>query len=166
GERATRTAHVAGTDCFCLLLPREIFVELFSNSAPFRDFALRGVSSLLDKVNQRVQLRAVESLGEDYSLDTRLDELSHREPVSCHPDMPLQDAVRMMNEHVVGSIAAVHEQQRPQGIFTLRDPRRVIANSSAGLNHPLNDVMAPDPFHLPPGANAFDAAMAMTRLHI
>ena len=166
GERATRTAHVAGTDCFCLLLPREIFVELFSNSAPFRDFALRGVSSLLDKVNQRVQLRAVESLGEDYSLDTRLDELAHREPVSCPPDMPLRDAVRLMHEHGVGSIVAVDEQQRPLGIFTLRDLRRVIANSSAGLDHPLNDVMTPDPFHLPPGATAFDAAMAMTRLHI
>src|SRR5690606_12752773 len=82
------------------------------------------------------------------------------------PDMPLRDAVRLMHEHGVGSIVAVDEQQRPLGIFTLRDLRRVIANSSAGLDHPLNDVMTPDPFHLPPGATAFDAAMAMTRLHI
>ena len=166
GERATRTAHVAGTDSFCLLLPREIFVELFSHSEPFRDFALRGVSSLLDKVNQRVQLRAVESLGEDYSLDTRLDELAHRDPVSCPPEMPLRDAVRLMHEHGVGSIIAVDGEHRPVGIFTLRDLRRVIANSSADLEHPLRELMTPDPFHLPPSATAFDAAMAMTKRHI
>ncbi|KHL67793.1 putative signal-transduction protein [Pseudomonas flexibilis] len=166
GERATRTAHVAGTDCFCLLLPREIFVELFSLSAPFRDFALRGVSSLLDKVKQRVQLHAVESLGEDYSLDTRLDELAHRDPVACSPDMPLRDAVRLMHEQNVGSIIAVDDQHSPVGIFTLRDLRRVIAAASASLEHPLRDMMTPNPFHLPPSATAFDAAMAMTERHI
>ena len=63
GERATRTEHLAAEDTFCLLLAKDAFVRLFAQSAVFRDFALRGVSSLLDQVNQQVQLRAAESLG-------------------------------------------------------------------------------------------------------
>ena len=49
GERATRTEHLAGEDTFCLQLDKSAFIRVFSLSEPFRDFALRGVSSLLDQ---------------------------------------------------------------------------------------------------------------------
>ncbi|MDH4561098.1 putative nucleotidyltransferase substrate binding domain-containing protein [Pseudomonas sp. BN411] len=166
GERATRTEHLAGEDTFCLLLGKSAFVKLFALSNPFRDFALRGVSSLLDQVNQQVQLRAVETLGAQYSLDTRLGELAVRQPISCQPELPLRDAVRLMHEQQVGSIVIVDASQRPQGIFTLRDLRRVIADASADLAQPIAEVMTQAPFHLPPEASAFDAALAMTERHI
>jgi CBS domain-containing protein len=166
GERATRTEHLAGEDTFCLLLGKAAFVKLFALSNPFRDFALRGVSSLLDQVNQQVQLRAVETLGAQYSLDTRLGELAVRHPIACLPELPLRDAVRLMHEQQVGSIVIVDASQRPQGIFTLRDLRRVIADASADLAQPIADVMTQAPFHLPPEASAFDAALAMTERHI
>lgn len=54
GERATRTEHRAGEDTFCLQLNKLAFIKLFALSGPFRDFALRGVSSLLDQVNQQI----------------------------------------------------------------------------------------------------------------
>lgn len=72
GERATRTEHLAGKDTFCLVLGQADFVRLFAMSATFRDFALRGVSSLLDHVNQQAQMQAAENLGAQYSLETRL----------------------------------------------------------------------------------------------
>mgnify|MGYP000498068375 FL=1 len=62
GERATRTEHKAAEDTFCLQLNKPAFIKLFALSSPFRDFALRGVSSLLDQVNQQVQQKAVETL--------------------------------------------------------------------------------------------------------
>ncbi|BCD86158.1 cyclic nucleotide-binding protein [Pseudomonas solani] len=166
GERATRTEHLAGEDTFCLLLAKPAFVRLFALSGPFRDFALRGVSSLLDQVNQQVQLRAVETLGAQYSLDTRLIDLAVRQPIACPPQMPLRDAVRLMHENQVGSIVIVDEQQRPQGIFTLRDLRRVIADACADLGQSIAELMTQEPFHLPPDASAFDAAIAMTERHI
>ncbi|MBB4818443.1 CBS domain-containing protein [Pseudomonas alcaligenes] len=166
GERATRTEHLAGEDTFCLLLAKPAFVRLFALSGPFRDFALRGVSSLLDQVNQQVQLRAVETLGAQYSLDTRLIDLAVRQPIACPPQMPLRDAVRLMHENQVGSIVIVDEQQRPQGIFTLRDLRRVIADACADLGQSIAELMTQQPFHLPPDASAFDAAIAMTERHI
>ena len=46
GERPTRTLHRAVGDTFCLNLDRTMFVQLFTISDVFRDYCLRGVSSL------------------------------------------------------------------------------------------------------------------------
>ncbi|MDG9926600.1 MULTISPECIES: DUF294 nucleotidyltransferase-like domain-containing protein [unclassified Pseudomonas] len=165
GERATRTEHLAGEDTFCLLLGKDAFVRLFAQSAPFRDFALRGVSSLLDQVNQQVQLRAAENLGAQYSLDTPLRELAPQQPVACAAETPLREAVRRMHEQHVGSIVIVDQGDRPHGIFTLRDLRRVVADGES-LEQPIRALMTQRPFHLSPNASAFDAALAMTERHI
>ncbi|MBD9426438.1 CBS domain-containing protein [Pseudomonas sp. PDM15] len=165
GERATRTEHLAGEDTFCLLLAKDAFVRLFAQSAPFRDFALRGVSSLLDQVNQQVQLRAAENLAAQYSLDTPLRELAPQQPVACSAGTPLREAVRRMHEQHVGSMVVIDAEHRPQGIFTLRDLRRVVADGES-LEQPISALMTQRPFHLSPDASAFDAALAMTERHI
>ncbi|WP_412461257.1 putative nucleotidyltransferase substrate binding domain-containing protein [Pseudomonas sp. SC11] len=166
GERATRTEHLAGEDTFCLQLNKAAFIRVFSLSDVFRDFALRGVSSLLDQVNQQVRQRAVHTLGTQYSLNTPLGELAMRHPVVCPPDMPLRDAVRLMHEQQVGSIVIVDTQRFPIGIFTLRDLRQVIADASAELDAPIQRHMTAAPFSLAPQASAFDGALAMTERHI
>ncbi|MET3677847.1 MULTISPECIES: DUF294 nucleotidyltransferase-like domain-containing protein [unclassified Pseudomonas] len=166
GERATRTEHLAGEDTFCLQLNKAAFICVFSMSEVFRDFALRGVSSLLDQVNQQVRQRAVETLGTQYSLNTPLGELAMRHPVVCSPDTPLRDAVRLMHEQQVGSIVVVDPQRYPTGIFTLRDLRQVVAAADADLGAPIARHMTAQPFYLSPQASAFDAAMAMTERHI
>ncbi len=166
GERATRTEHLAGEDTFCLQLNKAAFIRVFSISEVFRDFALRGVSSLLDQVNQQVRQRAVETLGTQYSLNTPLGELAMRHPVVCSPDTPLRDAVRLMHEQQVGSIVVVDPQRYPTGIFTLRDLRQVVAAADADLGAPIARHMTAQPFYLSPQASAFDAAMAMTERHI
>ncbi|WP_085626217.1 MULTISPECIES: DUF294 nucleotidyltransferase-like domain-containing protein [unclassified Pseudomonas] len=166
GERATRTEHLAGEDTFCLQLNKAAFIRVFSMSEVFRDFALRGVSSLLDQVNQQVRQRAVETLGTQYSLNTPLGELAMRHPVVCSPDTPLRDAVRLMHEQQVGSIVVVDPQRYPTGIFTLRDLRQVVAAADTDLSAPIARHMTAQPFYLSPQASAFDAAMAMTERHI
>ncbi|MGB9092112.1 MAG: putative nucleotidyltransferase substrate binding domain-containing protein [Pseudomonas farsensis] len=166
GERATRTEHLAGEDTFCLQLNKAAFIRVFSMSDVFRDFALRGVSSLLDQVNQQVRQRAVETLGTQYSLNTPLGELALRHPVVCSPATPLREAVAVMHEQQVGSIVIVDELRTPLGIFTLRDLRQVVADPGAELTAPVERYMTAQPFHLSPQASAFDAAMAMTERHI
>ena len=166
GERATRTGHFAAEDTFCLLLNKPAFIKLVSISSAFRDFAMRGVSSLLDLVNQQAQMRAVESLGERYSLETTVGELALHHPVACQPSMPLREAVGLMQEANVGSIVIIDQEQHPLGIFTLRDLRRVIGRQQGDLDNPISTFMTHEPFHLPPQATAFDAAIAMTERHI
>jgi len=166
GERATRTEHRAAEDTFCLQLNKGAFIKLFALSAEFRDFALRGVSSLLDQVNQQVKQKAVETLGTQYSLNTRLGELAMRHPVACAPQTPLREAVALMHEQQVGSIVVVDEQRTPLGIFTLRDLRQVVADGTQDLNQPIERHMTQAPFFLSPDHSAFDAAIAMTERHI
>jgi CBS domain-containing protein len=166
GERATRTEHLAAEDTFCLQLNKQAFIKLFALSSPFRDFALRGVSSLLDQVNREVKQKAVETLGTQYSLNTRLGELAMRHPVTCGPDMPLREAVKLMDEQQVGSIVIVDEAKAPLGIFTLRDLRQVVAHVNADFGLPIERSMIQAPFYLSPDASAFDAAIAMTERHI
>ena len=148
GERATRTEHLAGEDTFCLQLNKAAFIRVFSMSEVFRDFALRGVSSLLDQVNQQVRQRAVETLGTQYSLNTPLGELAMRHPVVCSGDTSLREAVRLMHEQQVGSIVVVDPQRYPIGIFTLRDLRQVVAAEDADLGAPIDRHMTAKPFSL------------------
>ncbi|AZF60542.1 putative signal-transduction protein, cAMP-binding [Pseudomonas sp. R11-23-07] len=166
GERATRTEHKAAEDTFCLQLNKMAFIKLFALSSPFRDFALRGVSSLLDQVNQQVQQKAVETLGTQYSLNTRLGELAMRHPVTCSPDTALREAVRLMHEQQVGSIVIVDEHKAPLGIFTLRDLRQVVADGTGDFSQGIAGHMTQAPFFLSPDHSAFDAAIAMTERHI
>ena len=166
GERATRTEHLAGEDTFCLLLNKPAFIKLFSSSETFRNFALRCVSSLLDQVNQQVQRKAVETLGTQYSLNTRLGELAMRHPVTCRPNTPLREAVSLMHEQQVGSIVVVNEAKAPLGIFTLRDLRQVVADGVHDFDQPIDRHMIQAPFALTPDHSAFDAALAMTERHI
>ncbi|MNZ69383.1 putative nucleotidyltransferase substrate binding domain protein [compost metagenome] len=42
----------------------------------------------------------------------------------------------------------------------------MIADGSGDLQQPLDELMTPDPIHLPPTATAFDAALTMTRKQI
>ena len=138
-----------------------------SRSDVFRDFCVRGISSLLDQVNVQVQNRAAESLGSQISMDTPLSQLSSmRDPVTCSAATPLHEAVQIMHETQVGSIMITNELMQPQGIFTLRDLRRVIADPNTDLRQPMQQVMTPNPFGLSPDATTFDAALAMTERHI
>lgn len=166
GDRATRTEHIADDHTFCLLLPKDDFRQLVNLSSIFRDFALRGVSSLLDQVNQQAQREARENVGALYSLETRLEQIAIRQPVVCSADTPIQHAVKTMHEASVGSIVIINSGAAPLGIFTLRDLRQLVAEGVTDLQRPINSVMTPSPSRLSSNASAFDAALAMTREHI
>lgn len=165
GERPTRTLHRAAGDTFCLSLDHATFVTLFSQSETFRDFCLRGVSSLLDQVNRHIQSGAMASISPSTSLDTPLERYAHRNPIVCSPDLPVRKVVARMHENSVGSMVITDENRRPIGIFTLRDLRTMIADENADLDAPVSRVMTPDPCYLPATDHAFDAALLMAERH-
>ncbi|MFL1406375.1 putative nucleotidyltransferase substrate binding domain-containing protein [Marinobacter sp. M1N3S26] len=165
GERPTQTLHRASGDTFCLSLDHQHFVTLFSESDSFRDFCLRGVSSLLDQVNQRIQSGAMASLGSSNSLDTPLERYALRNPIVCSPDLPVRKAVARMHDNSVGSIIITDNQRHPTGIFTLRDLRSLVADERCSLETPIGQVMTANPHRLPASADAFEAAMLMAEHH-
>lgn len=165
GERPTRTCYIAVQDTFCLQLPIADFTRLLELSETFRDFALRGVSGLLGKLTGQIQANAALALGADASLDMALGKLIARAPVCCLAGDSLRTAVHRMNEHRTGSIAVVDASQQLQGIFTLRDLRRIVTSPELDLDAPIASVMTPSPYYLSSHDTAFDAAMLMTRHH-
>ncbi|HAX10036.1 MAG TPA: cyclic nucleotide-binding protein, partial [Marinobacter hydrocarbonoclasticus] len=165
GERPTRTLHRASGDTFCLSIEQNAFITLFSESESFRDFCLRGVSSLLDQVNQRIQSKAMASIGSSNSLDTPLERYALRNPIVCSPDLPVRKAVARMHENNVGSIIITDDNRHPTGIFTLRDLRTMIAEEKGPLDTPIRQVMTGNPCRLPATADAFEAAMLMAEHH-
>lgn len=165
GERPTRTLHRASGDTFCLSIEHDAFVTLLSESDPFRDFCLRGVSSLLDQVNQRIQSGAMASIGSSSSLDTPLERYALRNPIVCSPDLPVRKAVARMHENNVGSIIITDDKRHPTGIFTLRDLRTMVAEGKGPLNTPISQVMTRNPICLTSNADAFEAAMLMAEHH-
>lgn len=166
GDRPTRTTYLATEDTFCLVLDRDAFVQLLKVSEPFRAFALHGVSSLLSELQLQVQAQAHASLGAHFSLTAPVSDLALRNPVTCAPDVSLRQAVQTMHTHQVGSVVIVDHLLTPMGIFTLRDLRRVIADSTLSLNTPVSSLMTPDPIAVSPGASLFDAALIMAEHHI
>ena len=165
GQRATRTVYRAGTTARCLRLPRAAFEHLISESAVFRDYCLRGVSSLLDQVQQDIQQHAAGNLGGDSTLDTPLGDLMKGDPLTCAPDTPVRRAVEAMHERKVGSVLVTDHDNRPQGIFTLHDLRAVVAGGS-DLDVPLAKVMTGEPLTLDSDTYAFEAVVEMARHRI
>jgi CBS domain-containing protein len=165
GQRPTHTLHRAAGDTFCLSIENEPFITLLSQSDTFRDFCIRGVSSLLDQVNQNIQSKAMVSIGGGSSLDTPLERYAIRNPIVCSPDLPVRKAVGRMHENSVGSIVITDDTRIPKGIFTLRDLRTLVANERAPLDTPIGQVMTADPCCLTAQADAFEAAMKMAEHH-
>jgi CBS domain-containing protein len=165
GERPTRTLHRAAGDTFSLSIDKPTFVQLLSDSEPFRDFCLRGVSSLLEQVNQRIQSGAMASISSSNSLDTPLERYAIRNPIVCSPDLPVRKAVARMHENNVGSIIITDDERHPVGIFTLRDLRTMVAEEKAPLDTPIRQVMTRAPSRLTARADAFEAAMLMAEHH-
>lgn len=165
GGRPTHTLHRASGDTFCLSIGNEAFITLLSESESFRDFCIRGVSSLLEQVNQNIQSNAMVSIGNGSSLDTPLERYAIRNPIVCSPDLPVRKAVARMHDNSVGSIVITDDTRVPKGIFTLRDLRTLVADERAPLDTPIGQVMTPDPCCLTAQADAFEAAMKMAEHH-
>lgn len=165
-QRSTRTTYTAQEDCFCLVLSADDFAKLLRVSNPLRSFAISGISSLFEELQQQVQARASAHLGADYSIHDSLASLVVRNPISCPPDQPLQQVLQTMQKHQIGSMVVVDEANTPLGIFTLSDLRRVLAADPENLYVPIGNLMISAPLTLEVEASAFDAALLMTQYHI
>ncbi len=95
------------------------------------------------------------------SMASPLATLIMRAPVSCRPEASLRSALSLMNEHRIGSLIVTDAAGAPVGIFTLRDVLVRVALPSRSLDEPVSAVMTRDVFSLPPGASAYEAALAM-----
>src|SRR5699024_7711701 len=106
-------------------------------------------------------------LGAQYSLHAPLHQLAARAPIRCDPNTPLNAVVQLMHEQQVSSVVISDADQRPLGIFTLRDLRRVTASAKhIPLTQPTAHFMPTNSIALLPDHTASDASLVMAHHYI
>lgn len=96
---------------------------------------------------------------------TRVSELMARDPVTCGPETPVQEAARMMRDRHISSLC-VMEGARLAGLVTIRDlSGKVLAEARPGTT-PVSEIMARELFTLPPSAIGSDLLHAMMERRI
>lgn len=103
---------------------------------------------------------------EPQALDAPLSSLVRRPPVVCGPQTPLREALGILQAERVSTIVVVEDQDRPVGIFSLRDLISRVLMPGTDMATPLRQLMTPNPIGLPPDAHAFQAALIMAEAGI
>ncbi len=102
--------------------------------------------------------------GEQTTLARPLRSLVSREPVVGREELSVREAAGLMHGRGVGSVVVVDDRGHPLGVFTTTD---LVSASAQGLEgHSVCELMMRPAFSLPPHAMAYEAALAMLRLHI
>lgn len=160
-RRPVHTVHRALEDTLCLELDAEDFERLRSRSPVFNDFCSRRLASLLDRVHQNLLSQGGTSVSGSGHLNTPLGARIAREPITCHPETRLREALTIMRDQRVGSIVAIDAERRPVGIFTMTDLLGRVALQEIPLDAPMERVMTPNPIALPDSALGFEGLETM-----
>lgn len=156
----------AGSPVVCLTMNRALFNELREISQVFGEFCTSRLTGLIEKSNRNVQARKARDLGDDSSLNVRLSSKKLNVPQTVIPDTPIVDVLRAMSAARIGSMVIVDAENRPVGIFTLKDLMNRVALAGRSYDEPISTVMSPDPIHVPGSTFAFEAAMVMAQAGI
>jgi CBS domain-containing protein len=150
-------SFTATEDVFCWLLARDDFVELRRRSPPFAEYCAQALETIVRQsvaqLRQDFGGRAIEH----QTLLRPLEALVRRPPVKCASGTPLRAALGTMRAERVGTIVVVDADERPAGIFTLRDLRDRVVLDGVGLDGPIDAVMTPRAGALDALATAQDA---------
>jgi CBS domain-containing protein len=161
--RPVASVYRASKDTFCYELPVADFHLLLEMSVPFRDFCTRRIANLLEHSKQVIQAQYTQSSVALQSLNSPLSVLIRSAPVTCTPDTSVRAALRLMHEARIGSMIAVDDEGRPQGILTLPDVLERVALPQIDLEQPVIGIMTRELTVLSPQALAHEAALTMAR---
>ncbi len=163
GGRVTISTFTALNDVFTYELSADEFRELLRLSEVFQDFCTRRIAALLERSQRSVQARYAATTADQQSLRSPLSSIARRKPVTCRPDTPLRAALDTIQENRISAIVVVEDDDRPVGVFSVRDLISRVILPAADLATPMREVMTPNPLFLPSTAHAFEAAMLMAR---
>ena len=158
-KRAVMSPYRATADTFCYELSASRFPELLERSPVFGAFATRYLASMLRESRKLVRISAASAAAEQQSMGRPLGSLVGRSAVTCPPQAPIGDVLRMMQERKIGSMLVVDDAGELAGIFTRHDVLDRVALARCDLARPISEVMTPQPLTLPAEASAWEAAL-------
>ncbi|MCL6285001.1 DUF294 nucleotidyltransferase-like domain-containing protein [Ruegeria sp. 2012CJ41-6] len=89
-----------------------------------------------------------------------VETLMARDPAVCAPDMPVQQAAKMMRDRRISSLCVVQDGLL-RGIVTIRDLSGKVVGEALPGTTPVGDVMTAAPMTLPPSAIGSDVLHMM-----
>jgi CBS domain-containing protein len=158
-KRAVMSPYRAIADTFCYELAATHFPELLRRSPVFSEFATSYLASMLRESRKLVRMGSASSAAEQQAMGRPLGSLIGRNAVTCPPQAPIGDVLRIMQERKIGSMLVVDDAGQLTGIFTRHDVLDRVALARCDLARPVSDVMTPGPLTLPAEASAWEAAL-------
>jgi len=149
-------------DVFTYELPAADFHVLLKLSPEYHDFCTRRIAALLAKSQQTMQAEYATSTAGQQSLEQPLSKIIQRKPITCTPDTPMRQALETIQANKISAIV-VTEQEKPVGVFTVRDLISRVVLPGTSLDTPIRTLMTPNPVYLYPQDHAFEAALLMAQ---
>jgi CBS domain-containing protein len=159
--RPSTNIYTAVEDSFCYQLPAADYLALMASSPEFNLFCTQYIASLLDQSRRQLQQQFAQKASEQQTLNSPLDGIGARNPVSVTPETPLREALETMSRIGIGSMVVTDADKKPVGIFTRSDLLDRVVLADLPLTAPISQAMSAKPFTLEEHATAYDAMLAM-----
>ncbi|RLI80463.1 hypothetical protein DRP05_00390 [Archaeoglobales archaeon] len=153
--RTTLTAR-AIEDTVCYVIDKNKFREVFDKNPKFSSFFLTFVSK---RFRSFTNLAREREIFEETTFLTEVEKVVSKKPVVCGIDSSVEDDVKKMEENKVGSIVVVDGEQKPLGIFTDNDLRRVVLYGNKSKS--IEGFMSSPPISIDAKKPLFDAYTTM-----
>lgn len=160
-QRPSTNRYLAMSDVSCWVLAAEDVLQLMELSPEFNTFCTRYIASLLNQSRQQLQLLFAQRASDQQTLNSSLVQVGSRSPVLVQRETSLRQALELMSQTHVGSVAVVDDQSRPVGILTHTDLLDRVVLAEKSLDVAIQEVMTTNPCCLEEHASAYDAVLAM-----
>jgi CBS domain-containing protein len=145
----------------CYLLSQQKFNDFKQMSKVFADFCHYRANSFLEQSRRIYRLHFTHQSDEQQRLSSPLSLLMRPDPLTASPGQPAREVVSRMYEQDTDAAVIIDGEERPLGIFTMRDLLRKIVVPNGDLNTPVDQVMTSDPQSLHISALGYEAALIL-----
>jgi CBS domain-containing protein len=144
------------TQCYCL--SQKDFAEFRTIEKVFADFCVYKANSFKEQFCRIFQLHFTHQNDELQNINTPLSILMNPHPLTSKGGQAVRDLIALMNERNTDAAVIIDEQERPVGIFTLRDLMRKVIVPGKDTGMLVKDAMSPSVRTLPVSAMSFEAS--------
>jgi len=95
-----------------------------------------------------------------------LENLQLGKVIVCSDELPVQNAVRLMEEHATDVLLVRKESGSDCGVVTNYDLRKALLSTALGSLHPVSEIMSSKIISLPGQSSVFEAWVLMTHNNI
>ena len=143
-------------DTVCYLIDKNKFKEVFDKNPKFSSFFITFVSR---RFRSFTNLAREREIFEETTFLVEVEKVVSKKPVVCEVDSTIENAVKIMEENKVGSIVVVNGDQKPLGILTDNDLRKVVLHGNK--SDLISKFMSSPPISIDSKKPLFDAYTTM-----